>query len=232
MRCAGRSVVVVGADRVAAARRAAEEGAEIVVCDDGLQHLRLARDFEIAVVDAARGLGNGQLLPAGPAARAAGPARAGRRGGAHRARRQRGRPRVSPRGPLRVTMRLRLGDAVNLGIGERRALETVPGAGRACGGRHRPPRGVLRRPARAPGSRSTPHALADHAALDPAALPFPAGCNRPDDREGCRKMPGVRRRGLVVRRARGRASSGRPPSELLALVLERTGLTGAGVHLG
>jgi len=37
-----------------------------VISDDGLQHYRLARDFEIAVVDAARGFGNGCLLPAGP----------------------------------------------------------------------------------------------------------------------------------------------------------------------
>jgi tetraacyldisaccharide 4'-kinase len=34
--------------------------------DDGLQHYRLARRIEIAVVDGARGLGNGWLLPAGP----------------------------------------------------------------------------------------------------------------------------------------------------------------------
>jgi tetraacyldisaccharide 4'-kinase len=35
------------------------------VLDDGLQHYRLRRDLEIAVVDA-RGSGNGFLLPAGP----------------------------------------------------------------------------------------------------------------------------------------------------------------------
>ena len=58
--------VVVAADRVAAARRLIELGADVVVCDDGLQHLRLARDFELLVLDGARGLGNGQLLPAGP----------------------------------------------------------------------------------------------------------------------------------------------------------------------
>lgn len=39
---------------------------DVVVCDDGLQHLALRRDFEIALVDHARGFGNGRLLPAGP----------------------------------------------------------------------------------------------------------------------------------------------------------------------
>ncbi|HNJ86994.1 MAG TPA: tetraacyldisaccharide 4'-kinase [Agitococcus sp.] len=39
--------------------------ADVVICDDGLQHYALARDIEIAVIDGARGLGNGQLLPEG-----------------------------------------------------------------------------------------------------------------------------------------------------------------------
>lgn len=39
---------------------------DIVVSDDGLQHYALARDLEIALLDGARGLGNGLLLPAGP----------------------------------------------------------------------------------------------------------------------------------------------------------------------
>jgi tetraacyldisaccharide 4'-kinase len=60
------AVVVTGPDRVADARRAIELGAQIVLSDDGLQHYRLARDREIAVVDAQRGLGNRRLLPAGP----------------------------------------------------------------------------------------------------------------------------------------------------------------------
>jgi tetraacyldisaccharide 4'-kinase len=38
----------------------------VILCDDGLQHYALARDFEIAVVDGTRGFGNGRLLPAGP----------------------------------------------------------------------------------------------------------------------------------------------------------------------
>ena len=59
--------VWVGADRLAviAALRAAHPDVDVVVLDDGLQHYRLRRDVEIAVVDA-RAFGNGFLLPAGP----------------------------------------------------------------------------------------------------------------------------------------------------------------------
>jgi tetraacyldisaccharide 4'-kinase len=59
--------VWVGADRlrVIAALRAANPDVNVVILDDGLQHYRLRRNLEIAVVDS-RGLGNGFLLPAGP----------------------------------------------------------------------------------------------------------------------------------------------------------------------
>ncbi len=59
--------VCVGADRVAAAHalRARHPQVDIVVCDDGLQHLRLARDVQVLVFDE-RGAGNGWLQPAGP----------------------------------------------------------------------------------------------------------------------------------------------------------------------
>ncbi|HEY3076197.1 MAG TPA: tetraacyldisaccharide 4'-kinase [Burkholderiales bacterium] len=59
--------VWVGPDRVAviAALRAAHPDVDVLVLDDGLQHYRLRRDLEIAVVDG-RGFGNGLLLPAGP----------------------------------------------------------------------------------------------------------------------------------------------------------------------
>jgi len=58
----------VGRRRAAAVRAllAAHPACDVVICDDGLQHYALARDMEIAVVDAARGLGNGLLMPAGP----------------------------------------------------------------------------------------------------------------------------------------------------------------------
>ena len=59
--------VVVGAQRVAAARQLLQQfpSVNVLVCDDGLQHIALQRDIEICVLDAT-GLGNGHLLPAGP----------------------------------------------------------------------------------------------------------------------------------------------------------------------
>jgi tetraacyldisaccharide 4'-kinase len=58
--------VVVDADRARGAAMLVQDGADLVIADDGLQHYALARDYEICVVDGARGLGNGLLLPAGP----------------------------------------------------------------------------------------------------------------------------------------------------------------------
>jgi tetraacyldisaccharide 4'-kinase len=59
--------VAVAPDRVAAAELLCREDAiDVLVSDDGLQHYRLPRQLEICVIDAARGLGNRALLPAGP----------------------------------------------------------------------------------------------------------------------------------------------------------------------
>lgn len=53
--------------RVEAARALlANTDCDLVIADDGLQHYALVRDLEIAVVDGARGFGNGHCLPAGP----------------------------------------------------------------------------------------------------------------------------------------------------------------------
>jgi tetraacyldisaccharide 4'-kinase len=62
------SPVWICADRVAAAHAllAAHPSCDVVLSDDGLQHYRLERDFEIAVIDGTRGLGNRLMLPAGP----------------------------------------------------------------------------------------------------------------------------------------------------------------------
>ncbi len=59
--------VWVGSDRAALAQLAcaADPGIDVLVCDDGLQHHRLARSVNLIVFDE-RGLGNGLLLPAGP----------------------------------------------------------------------------------------------------------------------------------------------------------------------
>ncbi len=59
-------MTLVGSDRLAAARALAAQGAKVILADDGLQHLRMRRECEIIVIDGARGLGNGRLLPAGP----------------------------------------------------------------------------------------------------------------------------------------------------------------------
>ena len=59
--------VCVGRDRVAAGRMllAHHPMVDVIVSDDGLQHLALARTAQVLVFDA-RGAGNGWLLPAGP----------------------------------------------------------------------------------------------------------------------------------------------------------------------
>lgn len=61
------ATVLVGSDRVRLAERARDEaGANVILLDDGMQHRRLKRDLEIAVIDQAAGFGNGYLLPRGP----------------------------------------------------------------------------------------------------------------------------------------------------------------------
>lgn len=59
--------VFVAERRIDAARAliAAHADTDVIVCDDGLQHLALARDIEVCVFND-QGTGNGFLLPAGP----------------------------------------------------------------------------------------------------------------------------------------------------------------------
>ncbi len=59
--------VVAGPNRIDAAHELlASYDCDILVSDDGMQHYRLHRDVEIAVVDGVRRFGNNHCLPAGP----------------------------------------------------------------------------------------------------------------------------------------------------------------------
>jgi tetraacyldisaccharide 4'-kinase len=222
-------VVVIGADRVAAARVAEEEGAEVVVCDDGLQHLGLARDYEIVVVDAARGFGNGLLLPAGPLRE---PARRLERADAVVLTRRGpgGAARVHPRHPFLAEAALTPGAAVNLLSGSKRELASFTGkrvhAVAAVGN----PQAFFDA-LRAVGLDLVEHPLPDHAPIDPTAPPFPVEATVLMTEKDAVKCAAYARPGwwyveLDVGMERETAR------ELLSLVLERTGLTGAGGKLG
>lgn len=57
---------VVARNRLAGARLITELGGKMIIMDDGLQNRSLAAHANLVVIDGAVGLGNGQLLPAGP----------------------------------------------------------------------------------------------------------------------------------------------------------------------
>ena len=62
----GLAAIISDADRFAAGQWAIRElGSDVFILDDGFQHLRLARDLNIVVVDATQPWGNGHLLPWG-----------------------------------------------------------------------------------------------------------------------------------------------------------------------
>lgn len=59
--------LLVGKDRYAMGRYARDRfGLDVLILDDGFQHLGLKRDLDIVLIDARRGFGNGRLFPRGP----------------------------------------------------------------------------------------------------------------------------------------------------------------------
>lgn len=62
----GCTVVVDANRRKAVDYVIADCTCDLILSDDGMQHYKLHRDAEIAVIDGARGFGNRQCLPAGP----------------------------------------------------------------------------------------------------------------------------------------------------------------------
>jgi tetraacyldisaccharide 4'-kinase len=58
--------IIVAPQRAQGVRHAVEVlGADVVLLDDGFQHLAVARDFDLVLLDAQRPFGNGKVLPAG-----------------------------------------------------------------------------------------------------------------------------------------------------------------------
>ncbi|MET0747822.1 MAG: tetraacyldisaccharide 4'-kinase [Rhizobium sp.] len=63
---AREALTVISRRRVDGARRLVEQGADLIIMDDGFQSARLAIDYALLVIDTGRGIGNGRLVPSGP----------------------------------------------------------------------------------------------------------------------------------------------------------------------
>ncbi len=57
--------VYVGIDRVKLAKQACSEGAELIILDDGFQHRKIHRDFDLVIQHGSDPLGKGHFLPWG-----------------------------------------------------------------------------------------------------------------------------------------------------------------------
>ncbi|HEY0334625.1 MAG TPA: tetraacyldisaccharide 4'-kinase [Stenotrophomonas sp.] len=163
--------VRVDRDRVAAAQALMEAGCDIVVCDDGLQHYRLARDVEIEVVDGRRRYGNGRMLPAGPLREPASRARECDFRVVNLGQASDEDPAAMPPGFGEWQMRLRLIEAVPLDGARARPLASFAGQRvHAVAGIAHPRR--FFEMLRARGIGVVPHAFADHHPYQPVDFEF------------------------------------------------------------
>ncbi|MDB5988536.1 MAG: tetraacyldisaccharide 4-kinase [Nevskia sp.] len=158
--------VIVAPDRVAAAQLLLQQypQTDVLICDDGLQHYALARDFEICVIDGARGYGNGCLLPAGPLRETKARAQAVQllliNGGD-----------TAPYGERAERFDLRIGEAINLLSGEARPLTAFADSGAAAiAGIGNPQRFFAA--LRASGLEVDEHGFPDHYVYSPEDLFF------------------------------------------------------------
>jgi len=163
--------VRVDQDRVAAARALLAAGCDVVVCDDGLQHYRLARDIEIEVVDAQRRYGNGLLMPAGPLREPVARARDCDFRVVNLGQASDGGQTPPASGFGEWTMQLRIDRARPLRGGRERSLQGFSGQRvHAVAGIAHPQR--FFQMLRARGIGVVPHAFADHHRYQPADLSF------------------------------------------------------------
>lgn len=63
---AREALTVIARKRAKGAMKLVEEGADLIIMDDGFQSAQLVFDYALLVVDTRRGIGNGYLVPAGP----------------------------------------------------------------------------------------------------------------------------------------------------------------------
>lgn len=63
---AREALTVISRRRVRGAQKLVEEGADLIIMDDGFQSARLTFDYALLVIDTRRGIGNGHLVPGGP----------------------------------------------------------------------------------------------------------------------------------------------------------------------
>lgn len=61
-----KTLISVDPNRVNAVKMLLKKKVDLIISDDGLQHYKLARNYEILVIDGNYRFGNGLLLPSGP----------------------------------------------------------------------------------------------------------------------------------------------------------------------